>query len=236
MARFLLIHGSCHGAWCWRDLLPLLNSRGHAARAIDLPAHGQDETPVAEVTLGSYVAAIEAAIDPPVILVGHSLAGLAISAAAEHMPEKIARLVYLCAWLPKDGQSAMDARKAALRQPLLEALITAPDRLSTRFRPEMLREKFYHDCPDETVEFARKNLCPEPTAPSNTPVKLGANYASVARSYIRCTEDCAIPPEHQLTMSQTLPARDTYEMACAHSPFFAQPARLAQILFQIAEA
>ena len=39
MARFLLIHGSCHGAWCWRDLLPELAARGHEARAIDLPFH-----------------------------------------------------------------------------------------------------------------------------------------------------------------------------------------------------
>ena len=38
MARFLLIHGSCHGAWCWRDLLGELANLGHDAHAIDLPA------------------------------------------------------------------------------------------------------------------------------------------------------------------------------------------------------
>ena len=26
MARILLVHGSCHGAWCWRDLIPELTN------------------------------------------------------------------------------------------------------------------------------------------------------------------------------------------------------------------
>lgn len=235
MARFLLIHGACHGAWCWRDLLPLLNSGDHVARAIDLPAHGDDRTPIRDVTLDLYVDAIIAAIDAPVILVGHSLAGITISAVAERVPDKITRLVYLAAWLPGDGQSAKDVRARARQQPLLDTLITAPDRLSTTLDPAKLRAKFYHDCPDETVEFAKQNLCPEPTAPSNMPVNLGANYACAPRSYIRCMDDRAIPPEYQVTMSQSLPARDVHEMACAHSPFFAQPDKLAEILLKIAE-
>src|SRR5688572_19586009 len=100
MASFLLIHGSCHGAWCWRDLLPELAARGHHARAIDLPGHGQDRTPVAQITLDSYVGAVLAAIDTPPILVGHSLGGITLTATAERAPERITRLVYLCAWLP----------------------------------------------------------------------------------------------------------------------------------------
>ena len=53
MSDFLLIHGSCHGAWCWDDLIPELEALGHTARAIDLPSHGADKTPVAEVSLDS---------------------------------------------------------------------------------------------------------------------------------------------------------------------------------------
>jgi pimeloyl-ACP methyl ester carboxylesterase len=49
MAEFLLIHGSCHGAWCWRDVLPELERLGHSARAIDLPSHGVDQTPIKDV-------------------------------------------------------------------------------------------------------------------------------------------------------------------------------------------
>ena len=37
MARFLLIHGASHGAWCWRDVIPRLAALGHEAQALDLP-------------------------------------------------------------------------------------------------------------------------------------------------------------------------------------------------------
>ncbi|MFP4275596.1 MAG: alpha/beta fold hydrolase, partial [Paracoccaceae bacterium] len=117
MAEFLLIHGSCHGAWCWRDVLPALAGLGHTARAIDLPGHGEDKTPVAEITLEGYRDAILAAIDTPVILVGHSMAGFPIAAAAEAAPERIARLVFLCAYAPRDGLSLVDMRREAPRQP-----------------------------------------------------------------------------------------------------------------------
>ena len=234
MAEFLLIHGSGHGAWCWRDMLPLLNRSTHRARAIDLPAHGADETPVSEVALDDYIDAILDAIDQPVILVGHSLAGMFISATAERAPQKIARLVYLCAWVPQDGQSALDVRASAPRQLLLDAMVRAPDGLSTSFDPAKVQAKFYQDCPPGTLEFALQNLCWEPTAPSNTPVHLGPNYAGVPRSYIRCLQDQAIPPEFQVTLSNDWPASDIFQMSCGHSPFFARPDQLAELLIGIA--
>ncbi len=39
MSTFVLIHGACHGAWCWHKMIPLLVSRGHRVMAPDLPAH-----------------------------------------------------------------------------------------------------------------------------------------------------------------------------------------------------
>lgn len=236
MATFLLVHGACHGAWCWRDMLPLLNAIGHKARAIDLPAHGADLTPISDCTLDAYVERILDEIDEPVILVGHSLAGMSISQAAEVAPDKIARLVYVCAWLPTDGKSARDMRELAPRQLLLDVIKWSEDGKSTFFDPSIVGERFYHDCPPEAVLFAQENLCYEPTLPSTTPVSLGTRYASVPRSYIHCVNDRVIPPEFQVTMSQQCAPNDVFEMNCAHSPFFAQPAKLAEILFKIAKA
>lgn len=217
-------------------MLPLLNANGHSALAIDLPAHGADTTPVGDCTLDTYVEKVLGAIKGPVILVGHSLAGMTISQAAEDAPEKIARLVYLCAWLPTDGKSARDMRELAPRQPLLEAVEWSEDRKSTYFNPTMVETKFYHDCPPGTLEYAQANLCVEPSLPSATPVSLGKRYQSVPRSYIRCANDQAIPPEYQATMALGCAPQDVFEMTCAHSPFFTQPDILAEILFKIAEA
>jgi len=234
MAEFLLVHGSCHGAWCWRDVLPELAALGHTARAIDLPGHGDDPTPVAEITLERYRDAILAAIDSPVILVGHSMAGFPIAAAAEAAPERIARLVFLCAYAPRDGVSLVDMRREAPRQPLMAAIEKSADGLSWHPIPDKAAGVFYQDCPPGTVEYALPRLRPQAIAPQAAPIRLGAAYASVPKSYIRCTQDNTIPPEYQETMTEGWPARDIHEMPTGHSPFFADPAGLARLLDRIA--
>jgi pimeloyl-ACP methyl ester carboxylesterase len=236
MARFLLIHGSCHGAWCWRDLLPLLRAAGHEAQAIDLPSHGQDRTPAEKVTLDLYAEAIVAAIGagPPVILVGHSMAGYPITAAAERAPERIAKLVYLCAYVPRPGQSLADCRRAAPRQPLLPHIRLAPDRASFTVDPAGLEEVFYHDCPPGTVDYAKARLTPQPVLPQETVLELSPRSAAIPRSYIRCADDRTIPPEWQAQMTADWPEASVRTMPTSHSPFFAAPAMLAEILQEIA--
>lgn len=230
MADFLLIHGSCHGAWCWRDLIPALASLGHSVRAIDLPGHGADRTPVAEVTLEAYARAILGAIDAPVTLVGHSMAGFPITLAAELAPEKIARLVYVCAYVPVPGMSLADMRRAGPRQPLLEAIEVAAEGATFSFRPEKVGDKLYHDCPPGTVDFAQAHLCAQPILPQATPIAALDRWAGVEKHYILCAEDRAIPPEYQATMSAAFPPDHVTRMPTSHSPFFADPAGLARAL------
>jgi pimeloyl-ACP methyl ester carboxylesterase len=97
LARFLLVHGSWHGAWCWRDVLPLLRDAGHEAEAMDLPGHGEDRTPASEVTLDAYADAVVSALRPGTVLVGHSMGGYAITAAAERAAKRISKLIDVAA-------------------------------------------------------------------------------------------------------------------------------------------
>ena len=111
MARFVLVHGAFCGGWCWEPVVELLEQRGHVVSAPDLPGSGADPTPVRDVTLAAYavrVADVLAEREQPAILVAHSMAGMAITQAAANHPERIARLVYLAAFLPRDGQSLLD--------------------------------------------------------------------------------------------------------------------------------
>lgn len=236
MARFLLVHGACHGAWCWRDVLPRLTAAGHQAHAIDLPSHGDDPTPIADVTLEGYARAILDAIEEPVVLVGHSMAGFPISLAAEMAPEKVAKLVYVCAYLPVSGKSLVDMRRAGPRQLLLDAIIAAPDGMSMTIDPDKAVEKFYHDCPPGVAEYAVPRLCPQAIAPQAAPITLGARFAGVSKHYIRCTDDRTIPPEYQQTMAARLPPDHVHCLQTAHSPFFAAPDMLAELLLRINEA
>ena len=75
LTRFLPVHGSCHGAWCWRDVLPFPNNSDVSATAIDLPGSGTDATPPGGVTLADYARAITGAFSEPTVLAGHSAGG-----------------------------------------------------------------------------------------------------------------------------------------------------------------
>lgn len=228
MADILLIHGSCHGAWCWRDTIPALEALGHRARAIDLPSHGADTSPVAEVTLDSYATAIVGALSDATVLVGHSLGGYPITAAAERAPDQIERLIYLSAHVPAPGLTMAQMRARQPRQPLVEALQMAEDGLSFTVDLGKAPALFYHDCPADAVAFALENLCPQALAPGETVINLTSASQDLPRRYIRCLDDRTVLPEYQRDLTQDWPDAHVQDMNTGHSPFFSDPAGLAR--------
>lgn len=234
MAEFLLIHGSCHGAWCWRDVIPALGALGHRARAIDLPGAGDDRTPLASVTLEGCRDAVLAASTPDTILVGHSWGGYPISAAAQADPTAMRALVFLCAYVPVSGRSMVDMRKGAKRQLTAGAVRRDATENTYTFDPARIPDLFYHDCPAETVRYALARLSAQPIAPQVTPLTIGSNFAATAKSFIRTAHDHTIPPEYQIEMTRDWPADTIYTMSTSHSPFFADPKGLADHLNTIA--
>lgn len=234
MAKFLLIHGSCHGAWCWRDLIPELRALGHSARAIDLPSHGADPTPVSAVTLEGCRDAVLAASTPDTILVGHSWGGYPISAAADHAPDRLRALIYLCAYVPRPGLSMIEMRRQSPRQLIADAVEKSADGLSYTVLPERVQGIFYHDCAPETVRFALARLCPQAIRPQDTPLDLNGGFARVPKAYIRATDDRTIPPEYQEDMSRIAPPDLRLSIDSSHSPFFSRPGHLARQLSGLA--
>lgn len=232
MSDFLLIHGSCHGAWCWRDTVPALEALGQSARAIDLPGHGQDTTPAEEVTLDLYAEAILDAIDTPVTLVGHSMGGYPITRAATLAPEKIARLIYVCAYVPMPGKTLADMRRMAPTQPLIDAIVVDATRTTFTIDPAKAADRFYHDVEAETAAWAVSMLGPQAILPQETAFDPAHD---LPRRYIRCAEDRTIPPAFQRTMTEDWPTGQVATMATSHSPFLADPAGLALLLSHFAQ-
>lgn len=221
MSDLLLIHGSCHGAWCWDAVIPALARHGITASALDLP--GRDGS---SATLDEYAQAILAAASPGTVLVGHSAGGYAITAAAEHEPARFAGLIYLCAYLPVPGQSLSDMRRAGPSQPLLPAIRMAADRGSFTIDPALAPAILYHDCPAAVTAAATARLCAQPVMPQETPLWPKA-AAALPRHYIVCHQDRAIPPEYQAQMAQVLPPDAVSALNASHSPFLSMPERLA---------
>jgi pimeloyl-ACP methyl ester carboxylesterase len=230
----VLVHRSCHGAWCWRDLEPALAALGHETVAPDMPGRGADATPAAACTLDGYAARIGdaiAAAGRPVILLGHSAGGAAITAAAEREAEgRIAGLVYLCAYALRDGESIAAVRRRARRQPLAAAIRRSADGASFTVDPGMAPGIFYHDCPEAAVAYALPRLCAEPVRPQETPVRVTARSAGLPRRYVLCTDDHTIPPEAQEAMVADWDPATVLRLASGHSPFLACPAALAELL------
>ena len=234
MSDILLIHGAAHGAWCWHRVIPALQTLGHRARAIDLPSHGADQTDPAQVTLDLYARAILDAAEGPTLLLGHSMGGFPITAAAQHAPERFTALIYLCAYLPRAGQTLAEMRKAGSSQPLAGAFQIDATRTTFTFDPSQAPALFYHDCPPEDVALAQASLCPQPIRPQETPIPNTSRAEQLPRFYIRCTDDRAIPPDYQTTMSASLPPDHVLALPTSHSPFFSAPEALARQIDEIA--
>jgi pimeloyl-ACP methyl ester carboxylesterase len=104
--HFVLIHGSCLGAWSWYKLVTLLKAYGHNVTALDLAASGINPLQANDLQSSSdYFRPLRefmAALPPHerVILVGHSLGGMAISQAMEYFPSKISVAVFVTALMP----------------------------------------------------------------------------------------------------------------------------------------
>lgn len=237
MADFLLVHGSWYGAWCWREVQPRLEDRGHRATALDLPGHGDDPTPAGRVRLQHYVDAIVGAVerqDEPPILVGHCMGGV-ITQVAEAMPEAIRALIYVAAVVPANGASMMQAVEAA-DPAYLAQLEWAPDRRSAKLRPEGVRKFLCPLCPVTLVDEALPRISAEPAEPFETPMWTTAgNFGRVPGYYVECLRDRVLPLELQRRMHEAVPCRRVYSLDCDHSPFFSAPGDLAAVLHAVAE-
>ncbi len=227
MRTYVLVHGSWHGGWCWYKVVPLLEKAGHIVIAPDLPSLGKDKTPITEISLETWTNSICQILDaqPELsILVGHSRGGIIISQAAEQRPDKVQRLVYVAAFLLRDGESLLQVAQGDGASPVLPHLVLSADQRSAAVREEAVQELFYGECPAEDIALARLLLAPEALAPSATPVHVtDANFGRVPRVYIECRRDKAVLPAVQKKMYTALPCAKVIAMDTDHCPMLSRP-------------
>lgn len=112
MGTIVLVHGSWHGEWCWARVRPFLESAGHRVEAPCLVGMGERVDEISPKTgLLAHIAQVAELCrrqPEPVVLAGHSYAGLIIEAVAHRNPSRIAGLVHLDPLVPRDGQSCFD--------------------------------------------------------------------------------------------------------------------------------
>lgn len=237
MATFILVHGACHGGWCWEKVVPILEGHGHRVCAPDLPGLGKDQTPPANVTLPDNVEKISRLLDKmeePVVLVGHALGGATISQVAEARRRKLKALVYVCGLMPPSGKASREMTAGDPDALFRRSRELSPNGLTYTFARSQLPALFYEDVSPEDRYRAMERLRPQPISISATPLSLTEErYGSVPRWYIECTQDNAVRIARQRAMVKTLPCK-VITMECGHTPFYSQPELLADHLETIA--
>lgn len=231
---YVLVHGAFVGGWAWDKVVPLLEAGGNEVIALDLPAHGDDQTPLADASLQAYSDAVVAAIDGasrPVILVGHSMGGTVVSQAAEARPDKVKTLVYLTAFLMKDGQSLeqewADDEGAAIKA----YAVPSSDGTSLSFKEGWAEDAFCQDCSPEDIARLESHLRDEPARPFGEPIHVTEErWGRVPRVYIEALKDLAISPAEQKQQYTALPCERVISIDAGHAPFLTKPNELAEAL------
>ena len=113
MAIFVLVHGAWGGSAGWRSLAPILREKGHEVFYTSLTGLGERyHLGSPETNLSTHIQDVLELMDyenlTDIVLVGHSYGGMVITGVADRIPERIAHLVYLDAFLPRDGQALVD--------------------------------------------------------------------------------------------------------------------------------
>ncbi len=237
---YILVHGAWHASWCWDKVVPLLESKGHSVTALDLPGHGRDTSNIGRVTLDQYVRKVVMACNATsekVVLVGHSMAGVVIAQAAEELgPEKVSKLIFLDAFMPRSGESVLSLAEKAAKigeqqgPGLLPNLILSEDQKTSTVSTDAVESLFYHDCSPQDVAFAKEHVGPQPMICLATPVKLtDARYGSISKNYILCTKSNDLD---KTSIAINVPIEKLFKLESSHSPFFSMPEKLVEILLK----
>lgn len=229
-------------------------------RPLDKAAFATEKSPIAGITQADRTKAAITAVEHAatlgngkVVLVGHSWGGLTISHVAEAIPEKIQALVYLTAFYLPNGMTAGamlgDASfKGALVAPLFMAdpgkigAIRIDPRSQDAEYVAKAKRAFYADVTDgHFAAIANLLHCDEVASTAGQAMAISpGKYGTVARHFIRLSEDRAIPSAAQDKMVQLVDGSGiggkttVHRMAGSHSPFFAQPAALLEVFSKIA--
>ena len=236
MATFVLVHGGCHGGWCWERITPELERQGHKVLTPDLPGAGADKTPLRDVTLGDrgrFVADLVSQQAKPVILLGHSMGGLSISHAAEAAPDRIKALVYLAAFLLRDGDTMW---QCAERVPMdVPKIILSEDGRISHFPESSIVDLFYNTTAPDWVARAVAQAGHESIEIASTPLRVSeGRFGRVPRYYIETLRDRAMLPELQRLMQRDWPCKQVFTIDSDHSPFYSHPDQLLAHLEAIA--
>jgi len=189
MATFVLVHGGWSGAHGWRTVRRLLAAAGHDVFTPSLTGIGERVhlvSPQVDLTTHIHDVVHHILFEDlrDIVLVGYSYGGAVVTAALEHVADRLRELVYLDAFVPADGQTVAG--------------------LSGRDRPTLMLlgaewlvpplDRQYDDPEEAAWQTARR--VPHPVRCFTEPVRLAKPVEEYAfgLTYIKATADSRDAP------------------------------------------
>jgi pimeloyl-ACP methyl ester carboxylesterase len=234
---YVLVHGAWQAPYVWDAVRAGLVKKGNKVIVVELPGHGNDQTLMHTLNMNVYRDKVIDAInkvDGKVILVGHSMGGVVITAVAEQIPGKISKLVYIGAFVPASGQSLGELANTDPGSKLGPLITPSADQFTLDVKRDQLTYLFINDGSAAAKQKVLANYRPEPAIPFGDKVTLtAAHFGAVEKVYIKTLQDIVISPGLQDRMIESANIKTVYSVNTSHSPFLAQPKAVTALLIKI---
>jgi pimeloyl-ACP methyl ester carboxylesterase len=235
--NFVLVHGGWHGGWVWERLVPYLTKAGYEVFTPTLTGLGEKANLTApDIGLNTHIQDILTLLEKEnlrnVILVGHSSSGMVIAGVGDNAPERISQLVYLDAFVPRDGQSLADIIGPQGMAHTREAAKAAGQGWRV---PPFPIERFGITS-EADIAWVKPKLVPQPLKTFEEPVRLtNAAAISMPRTFIYLKKPAMGNFDGFAKMAQSSKDWGYYEMETGHDAMVLEPQRLSELLMKIAE-
>ena len=232
-STIVIIPGSWSSPADWGYVVPQLKAAGNEVIVVNLPGHGTDKTPIASITLQIYVDAVKKAIGTKtnITLVAHSFGGVVANQVAEEMSSQIRELLYVAAYVPKNGESLLTLATSD-GDSQLGKVLQIKDKEGIAVVPkESIVDVFFMDAPKQVQEYVVVSFPVEPLAPLAAPVKLtDANFGKLKKVYVFTEYDHVNSPKLQHRMVTDNNITKTYTIPSSHTAFVSMPDVVAGII------
>jgi pimeloyl-ACP methyl ester carboxylesterase len=232
MATFVVAHGAWSAGWAWKKMRPLLRAAGHELWTPTYTGLGERaHLANADVSLDTHIQDVVAVLDTEdlkdVILIGHSYGGMVATGVADRARARIAKLVYLDAFAPKDGQAVFDLVPPDVAEKMRAGAAASPSGFGIPANP------MPSDTSPEDQAWAMPRRLPQPVKAFSTRLKLSAEPPA-PRSYIYCTRIGIGDTFGRSYARAKQEGWRTFEIDASHNPHITNPEGLLAILREIA--
>lgn len=232
---FVLVHGVWHGGWCWSRVARILRARGHRVTAPTQTGLGERAHLLSpDITIGTFVEDIVQHLHfedlHQVVLVGHSFGGIPVTGAADKVPERIAKLVYLDAIMLDSGETWLDLLPGEIARDRSALAQTSSGGLSL---PPAAPDSFGLSDPADAA-FVASRLTPHPFKTFTTALDLKNPIGNnLPAAYIECTDPPYRPAAIALQRARKL-GWPVEQIATGHDAMVSAPEALADLLEKLA--